>query len=49
MKEKFEEWVVAQFGEKMKELFAYDEKNGYVDQVVNAMWIGFNAGYVLAN
>ena len=48
MKEKFEEWVVKQFGEKAKLMLAYDE-NGYEDHTINAMWIGFNAGYVLAN
>ena len=49
MKDKFEEWLVAQFGKNMKELLAYDEKDGYQDHTVNSMWIGFNAGYVLAN
>ena len=49
MKDKFEEWLIKQFGEEVKSRFVYDEKNGYVDQIVNAMWIGFNAGYVLAN
>ena len=49
MKDKFEEWLVKQFGKKMIKLLGYDEKKGYLDQAVNAMWIGFNAGYVLAN
>ncbi len=49
MKEKFEEWLVKQFGKGMIKLLEYDEKKGYEDQTVNAMWIGFNAGYVLAN
>lgn len=49
MKEIFEEWLVKQFGEDKKNLLIYDKKKGYTDQTINAMWIGFNAGYVLAN
>ena len=50
MKEIFEEWVVKQFGEKVRSMLAlYDEKKGYEDENLNSMWIGFNAGYVLAN
>ena len=43
MKEKFEEWIIRQFGPEAKVLL--DEgfnENGYVDETINAMWIGFN-------
>lgn len=47
MKELFEKWVITHFGEKFKEdLQGFDEEDGYPDQIINAMWIGFN-GYAI--
>ena len=49
MKSKFEEWVVTQFGDHIKKsLVDFHEEDGYHDQIINAMWIGFNAGAALA-
>lgn len=43
MNKVFEKWFVAQFGDKTKVLLSRDG-DGYTDQEVNAMFIGFNAG-----
>jgi len=46
MKDLFEKWIVSHFGESVKKNLAFDEEDGYLDQAVNAMWIGFN-GYAI--
>ncbi len=47
MRKLFEEWVVKQFGKNAKLLLDYDKEDGYTDQDINSMWIGFNAGVEL--
>jgi len=48
MKEKFELWIVNQFGEHVKnQLVDFHVEDGYHDSIVNAMWIGFNAGALM--
>jgi hypothetical protein len=45
MKKCFEVWIVLQLGDKIrKELLSFDLEDGYTDQIVNAMWVGFNGG-----
>jgi len=47
MKELFEKWAVTHFGKHIESVFAdFDEEDGYHDQILNAMWIGFN-GYAI--
>jgi len=47
MRELFEKWVVSHFGGHVKDVLSeFDEEEGYIDPVVNAMWIGFN-GYAI--
>ena len=42
MNELFESWVLAQFGKDKRALLS--KINGeYVDEMINAMWVGFNA------
>ncbi|MCJ0814930.1 hypothetical protein [Vibrio vulnificus] len=48
-KQKFETWIISQFGKHIENKLAqFDEEDGYHDEVINAMWIGFNAGLLLA-
>jgi hypothetical protein len=47
-KELFEKWVVGQFGDHMKGRLGFDRMTGYADEDVNAMWVGFCAGHMLA-
>lgn len=46
MERVFEEWFLMQFGDDKKGMLKSDksEKGGYIDETVNALWIGFNAG-----
>ena len=45
MREIFEQWCVVQFGAHMKALLVdFDEEDGYVDQYINGIWLGFNGG-----
>jgi len=47
-KELFESWFIAQFKAESKILLKpYDDKNGYCDDSVNSLWVGFRAGYKL--
>ena len=44
----FEVWVLEQFGKNGKVMLGnFHEEDGYEDQTINAMWIGFNAGLEL--
>lgn len=43
LKKLFEEWFAAQFGAKAAELLTTDSDGEYIDQTVNAIWIGFVA------
>ncbi len=48
MKKVFEKWIIKKMGNHVKQLLIdFDEEDGYADQTVNAMWIGFNAGVKL--
>ncbi|MFA6063861.1 MAG: hypothetical protein WC736_14840 [Gallionella sp.] len=48
LKSQFEEWLPRQFGTHIKDkMKGFDEEDGYHDQMINAMWIGFNAGVKL--
>jgi hypothetical protein len=48
-KVKFETWIKANFGDNISpRLEEFDIEDGYQDQTINAMWIGFNAGLLLA-
>lgn len=48
MKKIFEEWIVKQFGDHIKDkLKDFHNEDGYADQTINGMWIGFNAGVEL--
>ena len=50
MRKIFEEWVVKQMGEHVRPLLNnYHDEDGYSDQTINAMWIGFNGGVELAD
>ncbi len=45
MKEQFEVWIKTQFGDRITpKLLEFDIEDGYADEVINAMWVGFNAG-----
>ena len=47
MKELFEKWAVSHFGKHLEALFKnFDKEDGYQDETLNAMWIGFN-GYAI--
>jgi hypothetical protein len=49
IKELFEVWIVKQMGNHVKPLLNdFHKEDGYTDQTINAMWIGFNAGIVLS-
>jgi len=46
IKQVFEEWLIHQMGTHvMPMLNNFDIEDGYHDETINAMWIGFNAGY----
>lgn len=48
IKEKFELWVLNYFGDHMRHsLKAFDNESGYQDEMLNAIWIGFNAGLLI--
>jgi len=47
VQELFEKWAVFQFGDGMKYRFLFDRKDGYKDEDVNALWVGFCAGHKL--
>ncbi len=50
IKTTFETWMVKQFGNAIKRLLEdFHEEDGYADQNINGMWIGFNAGVELAD
>lgn len=49
MKKLFEKWVVANFGEEFRESLKGFDKNGYPDEIINAMWIGFNGYAILSS
>ena len=40
---KFEAWILTQFG-KDKKLMLSKQNDAYVDELINSLWIGFNAG-----
>ncbi|MBS3796699.1 hypothetical protein [Pseudoalteromonas sp. BDTF-M6] len=47
-KHKFERWIITQFGEHIKRKLAdFDIEDGYHDETINAMWIGFCAGMMV--
>tara|TARA_B100001059_G_C17712565_1_gene516283 strand:- start:659 stop:832 length:174 start_codon:yes stop_codon:yes gene_type:complete len=49
IKEKFELWILNHFGHHMRHsLKAFDNENGYQDEMLNAIWVGFNAGLLMA-
>ncbi|WP_158683778.1 hypothetical protein [Pseudoalteromonas sp. T1lg22] len=49
-KPKFERWALQQFGSQIQSRLAgFDIEDGYHDELINAMWIGFNAGLLLAD
>lgn len=42
MRELFEKFAVSHFGDHIKALLKdFDEEDGYHDQIINGMWIGF--------
>ncbi len=43
-REKFHKWFLAQFGEDKLYNLVWDRMTGYTDEMVNSLWIGFNAG-----
>lgn len=48
LKKVFESWFIKQFKAKNKILLEpFNEKDGYGDDFVNSLWIGFVAGYNL--
>jgi len=48
VKNLFEEWLTKQMGDHVKKYFVeFHNDDGYSDQVINAMWLGFCAGYVI--
>lgn len=50
MKELFETWVVKQFGESTKALLTdYSDSDGYADEHIQGLYLGFNGGYMVAN
>lgn len=49
MKKLFEKWAITHFGKHIESaLKDFDEEDGYQDQLINAMWIGFNGHAILA-
>jgi len=47
MNEEFERLMIAHFGEKVESvLCGFDEDDGYPDETINSMWIGFKLGRV---
>lgn len=49
MKELFEKWVISHFGGLIEyHLDDFDEEEGYADQSINALWIGFNGHAILS-
>ena len=45
----FQEWYIKSFGASTTSLLAdFHDEDGYADQYINALWIGFNAGLELA-
>ncbi len=48
-KELFEEWITNQFGvSTVLRLEDFHDEDGYTDQTINAVWLGFNAGVALS-
>lgn len=47
-RELFEKWAALQFPIFNAELSQYDEEEGYVIPIINALWMGFNAGVELS-
>ena len=48
-KDLFEQWLICQFGEGIKSRIAlFDIKEGYADETINTLWIGFSAGVELS-
>jgi hypothetical protein len=47
----FEEWLIEQMGEQIKTMIDPDKfhkEDGYNNQDINFMWVGFNAGIEIA-
>ena len=49
MRDLFEEWLVRQMGDHVKAYFNEFSEDGYADNNINCMWLGFNAGVELAD
>lgn len=49
MQDLFEEWYRLQFPHNADTLLKWQIELGYLDNTVNAMWIGFNAHAVLTD
>lgn len=48
-KDLFEQWLICQFGEGIKARIAqFDIKEGYADETINTLWVGFSAGVELS-
>lgn len=49
MKELFERFAISHFGDHIKPLLLdFHEEDGYHDQTINAMWIGFNGHAIIS-
>ena len=49
-KRAFEFWMSEQFGSNIKpQLTNFHFEDGYADQNINAIWIGFNGGILMAD
>lgn len=44
MRHQFEEWYMRQFPKAFVGMLVYTDADGYAEQLVQAMWIGYSAG-----
>lgn len=44
----FEAWVKAQFKDRALDLTEREDGDGYVDDTINTLWVGFCAGFEIA-
>jgi PHP family Zn ribbon phosphoesterase len=50
VKDLFEIWIVKQFGEDIKVLMKdYSDSEGYSDEHIQGLYLGFNGGFMVAN
>lgn len=48
VREQFELWLEAQFGNNAPSVEGWDDDDGYPHETTNTFWVGFAAGFFLA-